>query len=95
MFEWDPVKAKSNLRKHRIDFDLAATAFGDPLSTSIRDEDRCGFEERWMTLGQARDGQLLVVVHADRRTHGDEISVRIISARRATRNERRQYEPGE
>ena len=95
MFEWDPVKAASNLRKHRIEFGLASTVFEDPLSTSIRDEDRGGVEERWITMGEARNGQLLVVVHTDRRTRGGEISVRIISARRATRNERHQYESGE
>ena len=95
MFEWDPVKAATNLRKHRIEFDLAATVFEDPLSTSIRDEGRGRIEERWITMGEARNGQLLVVVHTDRRTHGGEFSVRIISARRATRNERRQYESGE
>ena len=95
MFEWDPAKAARNLRKHGIDFDMAATVFEDSLSTSIRDEDHGGFEERWITMGQAWNGQLLVVFHTDDQTHDGRISVRIISARQATRNERRQYEAGE
>ena len=94
MFERDPVKAESDLQKHRIEFDLAATVEG-PFSASIRDDDRGRVEERRVTMGEARNGQLLAVVHINRRTHGGEISVRIISARRATRKERRQYESGE
>lgn len=69
--------------------------FEDPLSTSIRDEDHGGIEEQWITMGEARNCQLLLVIHTDRPTLGGELSVRIISARRATRKERRQYESGE
>ena len=69
--------------------------FEDPLSTSIRDEDRGGIEEQWITMGEARNGQRLLVIHTDRPTLGGELSVRVVSARRATRKERRQYEPGE
>ena len=93
-FEWDPAKATSNLRKHGVSFDLAATVFQDPLMKSIFDQDHGEFEERWITMGHTVDGQLLVVSHTYERISNDEISVRLISARPATRNERRQYESG-
>lgn len=91
-FEWDPTKAASNLRKHGIDFDLAATVFQDPLALSIRDEEHSAFEERWVTMGWDRERRLLVVSHTDTPAAGDNTPVRIISARRATPRERRQYE---
>ena len=94
-FEWDPAKAASNLRKHKVGFELAATVFRDPLMQSILDEDHSEFEQRWITMGRARDGRLLVVSHTDPRAEGDKTSVRLISARLATRNEQRQFESGE
>ena len=84
-FEWDPNKAAGNISKHGVTFEEATTAFGDPLSLTIFDDDAYG-EERWVLLGASQFGQLLVVVHADR---GE--SIRIISARLATRAERRTY----
>jgi len=86
-FEWDSQKARANLRKHRLRFEEAATAFGDPLSITIPDPDHSLDEERSVLLGTTWTGRLVVVVHTDR---GD--SVRIISARQATRRERREYE---
>ena len=59
--EWDPAKAASNRRKHRVSFELAATVFRGPLARSIPDDDRDAFEERWITIGQARGARLLVV----------------------------------
>ena len=94
-FEWDLAKAASNLRKHGVGFDLAATVFRDPLMRSVLDPDHGGEpEERWITMGQDRDGRLLVVSHTGDRAGGNRLPVRLISARRATRNERRQYESG-
>ncbi len=93
--EWDPAKAASNLRKHRISFELAATVFLDPLARSLPNGDHSEFEERWVTIGHARDGKLLVVSHTDFRNEDDRMSVRIISARPATPDERRQFESGE
>ncbi len=93
-FEWDPAKAASNLRKHKVSFNLAATVFQDPFTRSILDRDHSEFEERWITMGHDRDGCLLVVSHTWNEATGGKNSVRIISARRATRNEQRQYEPG-
>ena len=85
--EWDPSKATSNLKKHRVPFEEAATAFGDPLSLTIADPDHSDDEERFVLLGQAFTGRLVVVVHTYRHER-----IRIISARIATSNERRSYE---
>lgn len=87
--EWDPKKADSNLEKHGVPFDEAATAFGDPLSMTIADPDHSDDEERFVLLGQSFAGHLIAVIH----TYRDE-RIRIISARIATRNERRSYEEG-
>ena len=93
-FEWDPAKAAINLRKHKVSFELAATVFLDRFATSIPDADHSAFEERWITMGHARDGGLLVVSHTWTET-GGKAGVRIISARLATRNERHHHESGE
>lgn len=94
-FEWDPAKAASNRRKHKISFELAATVFRDPLARSIRDEEHGAFEERWITIGVAQDGRTLVVSHTHVEDDGRVTTIRIISARQATRKERRQYESHE
>ena len=86
-FEWDERKAAANAAKHGISFVEAATAFGDPLSITIEDLGDFDAEQRFVLLGTTHHGKLVVVVHTER---GD--SIRIISARRATRREREQYE---
>ena len=86
-FEWDESKAKSNLAKHGVSFEEACTVFGDPLSLTIPDPAHSRVEERSIVLGQSHRRKLLVVVHTER---GD--NVRIISARRASRRERKSYE---
>ena len=86
-FIWDRDKAAANLRKHGVDFEEAATAFGDPLSITIPDPDHSAGEERWLLVGYSSAGRLLVVAHTER---GDEI--RLINARSATRRERETYE---
>lgn len=91
-FEWDVAKALSNRQKHDISFDLAATIFHDPLMVSIVDKDHREAEERWLTLGQAENGKLLVVVHTYCEVDVANAGIRIISARSATKRERRQYE---
>jgi uncharacterized DUF497 family protein len=83
-FDWDPQKAESNERKHGIAFSEAATAFGDPLSITIPDPDRSAGEARFVLVGLTYRGRLVVVAHAEA-----EASIRIISARPATRAERR------
>lgn len=88
-FEWDPSKAESNRRKHGVSFGEAISAFKDPLSSTISDPDHASGEERFVLLGQSQNGDLLVVVHTDR-----EERIRIISARKANRHERKEYEEG-
>ena len=88
-FTWDPRKAASNLRKHGVSFEEAASAFADPLSLTVPDPDHSDDEERFLLVGLSDQSRLLVVAHVER---GDEI--RIINARLATRRERRQYEEG-
>jgi uncharacterized protein len=91
-FEWDEQKNLSNQRKHDVSFELAREVFNDPLHRSIADriEDR---EQRWNTTGMVGGVVLLIVAHTWRDDDGDEV-VRIISARKATRKERRDYENG-
>jgi hypothetical protein len=91
-FEWDPAKAAGNRRKHGIGFELAATVFRDPLALSRFDEAYSETEERWVTLGQAENGSLLVVVHTFQEVDEHNATVRIVSARLATRHEQRDYE---
>ena len=86
-FEWDPSKAARNQRKHGVTFEDAATVFGDDLSITVPDPDHSEEEARFITVGMSSQNRLLIVAHAER---GDRI--RIISARRATRHERREYE---
>ena len=86
-FTWDPQKAATNLRKHKVGFPEAATAFADPLSLTISDPDHSVGEERFVLIGQSERRRLVVVAHVER---GD--LIRIISARPATRRERKTYE---
>jgi uncharacterized DUF497 family protein len=93
-FAWDPAKAIANRRKHGVSFEQAAAVFRDPLALSRYDVEHSEAEERWITLGLAETGQLLVVVHTVEEISEQEARVRIISARFATAHERRQYEGG-
>jgi uncharacterized DUF497 family protein len=86
-FIWDPAKAAANLRKHGVSFPEATTAFDDPHSLTVRDPDHSNSEDRLVLLGTATHGRLLVVAHTER---GD--AIRIISARKAARRERKIYE---
>jgi uncharacterized DUF497 family protein len=88
-FEWDADKAARNLAKHGVSFQQAATVFGDPLAVTYFDPDHSEDEDRFLTFGHSSDGRLLVVSHTDR-----EDRTRIISARKATRGERKSYEEG-
>jgi uncharacterized DUF497 family protein len=86
-FEWDLAKATINLAKHGVSFEEAATAFADPLSLTTYDPDHSEDEDRFILVGATDYGRLVVVIHTDR-----DDSVRIISARLATRAERKTYE---
>ena len=94
-FEWDPAKAIRNARDHRVSFERAATVFLDPNAISIFDEQHSEEEERWITLGLDRNGTLLVVCHTFREGRKSErppySKIRLISARRANREEAKQY----
>lgn len=89
---WDAAKAATNLRKHRVRFELATTVLDDPLAMTRYDDEHSEREERWVTLGRAGNGALLVVVHTFEELNPNEARVRLISARQATPHERRQYE---
>jgi uncharacterized protein len=86
-FLWDTRKAASNVRKHGVGFGEATTVFDDSLSVTIGDPNHSADEQRFLLLGLSNRGRLLVVAHSERGK-----SIRIISARRATRRERRTYE---
>ena len=88
-FAWDPKKAVSNLRDHGITFEEASSVFGDALAITFDDPDHSEGESRLLTFGLSEQGRLLAVSHTERRG-----LVRIISARRATRAERKIYEEG-
>ncbi|WP_347273021.1 BrnT family toxin [Candidatus Kuenenia sp.] len=88
-FEWDTDKFESNLKKHGISFHEASTVFGDPLAITFNDPDHSIREHRYLTFGCSITGRLLVVVHTERQGN-----TRIISARRATKKERKIYEDG-
>ena len=86
-FEWDESKARTNLAKHGVGFKEAATVFADPLSSTIPDPAHSQAEDRFIIIGRSHAQKLLVVVHTER---GDNIHV--ISARRASRQERKAHE---
>ena len=86
-FEWDGRKAASNLKKHRVSFDEAVTVFYDPLAATFGDPDHSREENRLITVGYSARGRLLVVSHVERVG-----ATRLITARRATRCERKRHE---
>ncbi len=86
-FEWDPLKAEDNLKKHGVDFTEAATVFSDPLSITYSDPDHSLDEDRYIIIGSSSANRLLIVAHTDR----DE-GTRLISAREVTSRERKLYE---
>lgn len=86
-FEWDRDKAAANVKKHGVEFSEAMTVFGDPLEVTIPDPDHSEGEIRFLSLGVSVSGRLLVVAYTER-----EGRTRIINAREATAQERKQYE---
>ena len=87
-FEWDPVKAASNAKKHKVTFEVAKTAFFDDFAVQFFDEEHSSDDDRFLLLGMSSDARLLLVVHCERED-GDVI--RIISARKATESEAQFY----
>lgn len=90
-FEWNPEKAESNLRKHRVDFEEAETVFGDPVAKIFDDEEHSFDEKREIIIGNSIQNRLLIVSFTEREND----TARIISARLATSKERRDYENAE
>jgi uncharacterized DUF497 family protein len=86
-FEWDRNKAAKNRTKHNVSFEEAVTAFYDRLAVTFDDPDHSRSERRLITVGYSTQGHLLVVCHTERRG-----AVRLISARRATKRERKRHE---
>ncbi len=87
LFQWDPNKARANERKHGISFNEASSAFGDPLSLTIYDPDHSRHEKRYILIGETMSRRLIVISHAEKGN-----MIRIISARPATKRERKTYE---
>jgi uncharacterized protein len=87
LFEWDPDKAKKNIKIHGVSFDEASTAFKDTLSLTIYDPLHSDEEDRFVLIGSSYKNRIIVVVHTE-----SEDKIRIISARKATKKERKQYE---
>lgn len=89
-FEWHEWKAKENLRKHNVSFDQAKSVFSDPFMLTFPDRRHSENEERFINIGRSSRGDVLIVIHAERKN-----VIRIISSRKATVSERRMYEEGE
>ncbi|HEB27170.1 MAG TPA: BrnT family toxin [Porticoccus sp.] len=90
-FSWDQAKAKSNLKKHGVSFEEAQSVFYDDLAVQFYDEDSSD-EERFLLLGMSNESRIIMVVHCERGDDGEEL--RIISARKATKNEQQYYQGG-
>ena len=90
-FEWDPPKAIANQRIHGVSFQRAATIFNDPRQISVYDDDHSDSETRWATMGMDSAGNLLVVIHTYLANTEGDVGIRLISARRANRQEAGQY----
>ena len=88
-FEVDPAKATQSFKKHKVSFEEAASVFGDPLAYTFADPDHSIDEERWLMFGLSSINRILAIIYTHRRG-----KYRIISARAATRNERKTYEEG-
>lgn len=91
-FDWDPNKAKTNRKKHEISFEQASTIFLDPRMITVFNTEHSKGEDRWATMGIDSNGILLVVVHTFQQLDADCCRIRIISARKATRKESKQYQ---
>lgn len=92
-FEWDIRKEALNMRKHGVSFEEAKKIFFDPFHLSIPDVSHSENEDRWITIGQAFNKELIIVViHTYRENDDEEMKIRLISARKATSKEKRQYQ---
>ena len=91
-FEWDPEKAKINWKKHKVRFEHSATVFRDPKALTLYDDEHSENEDRWVTLGLASTGVLMVVHHTFNQLSDGNVNIRIISSRKAIKREKQQYQ---
>lgn len=89
--EWDPWKARINLKKHGVGFELASSIFLDPRALTVFDDEHSEHEERWITMGIAKNGTILVLCHTFVEETANSFRVRIFSARKATKSEIKSY----
>ena len=90
-FEWNPKKATQNAKKHKVSFERAATVFLDSNAVTIYDKEHEEIEERWITIGMDKKGNLIVVCHTFNQVDNETFQIRIISARKPTKTEIMQY----
>lgn len=90
-FRWDSEKLKKNLAKHKVSFELAVTLFKDPHAITIYDDEHSTKEERWITLGLSSNKTLLVLHHTFESANKNTVVIRVISCRKANKNEEKQY----
>ncbi len=90
-FEWDPRKASSTFLKHGVTFEESATIFKDPEMISTYDTQHSEFEDRWISIGLSETGKILIVCHTYKETDDLNSTIRIFSARKATKTESKQY----
>lgn len=89
-FEWDEKKANINAQKHKVTFLEACYVFADKYLLTLFDDEHSAYEDRWITIGQALSGKIVVVSHTYRKLFDSEV-IRIISVRKATKDEEKQY----
>jgi hypothetical protein len=95
VFEWDPNKASANLAKHKVSFEEGRTIFYDPLLVTYPDELQSDKEDRLISIGTSIYERLLLVVHLEKFVIAESVTIRIISCRKATPDERKRYEKSE
>jgi uncharacterized DUF497 family protein len=89
--EWDPEKARKNIEKHGISFELASSVFFDPYAITIFDNEHDEKEDRWITMGIANNGQIILLCHLFMEETNESCTIRIFSARKATKSEIKNY----
>ncbi len=90
-FEWNPNKAKANIKKHKISFEEAASVLRDPMALTIFDPEHSESEDRWLTIGISSNGRPLVVCHTYQQIDRNTAIIRIFSSRKANKSEMKQY----
>ena len=92
IFDWDSQKARTNIRKHKVSFDEAKTIFLDPYLVTYPDKFHSDYEERYISIGYSAQNRVLLAVHTEYEKAENTVIIRIISSRKATPEERKNYE---